>query len=830
MSSAQIPDAPRQPHPASVGLNVAFAAAATGMFLLLSNMGHYSSYIYWPTLYRFPISVPGALWTPMLRVGLMSWGAALLITTCCWAANKKGAKSAGALLHAAHRAAVPLQFLWLYPFLFLLGQMPFMVRAFGPEIGRRLSPNLAWLLGFILAAALAAGLFGYHCPLGTGPGSEGPGDQAADRRPRISWKILAILGASCLTFVLLFSTLVILQYHAGHLGYADSGFVAEALWNTLHGRFMYAHGFDPPMLLADHFSPIWLLLVPIYALAPRHETLIVVSAVVLAVTAIPIFLFARQEWHNNAAALCLALAFLLHPAVQHEVSSFSYGFQAEVMAVPFLAFACYFLRRRSWKWFWVCVLLVLCCKETLAAIVLGLGLSAIVLERSRRTGPVVIALSVLWILGVTTVLLPWLKGGGRYYQLTQFFGHLGGSYSEISGSLADRFLGAPIETAGEVLHREVWMFLAQMLLPLVFLSLLCPAALLMGAPHFFMMLVGDPGKPHLFSIFHHYKVGLIVVPFFAAAVGVRLFLERRGSVYRALARLGSHALPGLVRLSARAGDEEPLTGLRAWLRALLVRLSPDLLRGWLDQPGTRSALLRGVASMVIIASLLSCYYFGPTPVSKTFEPKIVTLTPHSLALARMKRRIPMDACVVTTHRAGAHFTDREQLYCLPLSAALEPQIIHTADYILIDLKDRWGDVRGLNYRPLLDELRESSDYHLALRDRGFLLFEKNRAAGSFTDREQVYCLPVLPTVDPDAIYTADYILVDLVDRSHDKYYRPILRHVRDKVRNSQDYRHLVVRPILDELQRRRSYRLVIRDRRFLLFERIPGQTPSAGPR
>jgi len=500
------------------------------------------------------------------------------------------------------------------------------------------------------------------------------------------------------------------------------------------------------------------------------------------------------------------------------------------MAVPFLAFACYFLRRRSWKWFWICVVLVLCCKETLAAIVLGLGLSTVILERSRRTGPVAVALSVLWILGVTTVLLPWLKGGGRYYQLTQFFGHLGDSYSEISGSLADRLLGAPIETAGQVLHREVWMFLAQMLLPLTLLSLLGPAALLMGAPHFSMMLVGDPGKPHLFSIFHHYKVALIVVPFFAAAVGVRLFLERRGSAYRVLEGLGSRVLPRLVRLLSRGIDARSLAGLRGRISVLLELLSPDFLRGWLERPRTRTALLRGVASTVIVASLLSCYYFGPTPVSKTFEPKIVTLTPHSLALARMKRRIPMDTCVVTTHRAGAHFTDRRQLYCLPFSPAVAPETIHAADHILIDLKDRWGDVRGLNYRPILDELREGSEYRLVIRDRGFLLFGRNQAAAPpSVDRKCVYCLPQEPSADPDVTYASDYIFVDLVDRSHDKYYVPILEHVRDKVRNSQDYRRLVVGPVLDELQKRNSHRLVIRDRRFLLFERIPGSTGPGEP-
>jgi hypothetical protein len=202
-----------------------------------------------------------------------------------------------------------------------------------------------------------------------------------------------------------------------------------------------------------------------------------------------------------------------------------------------------------------------------------------------------------------------------------------------------------------------------------------------------MMLISQ--RPSFFSIFHHYKVALVIVPFLAAAVGVRLFLERGN-----------------------------------WLCRLLNRLKPGVLSEWLALGSTRPSLLRGAAISLLVASLLNCYYFGPTPISKTFEPSLVTLTEHSLALARMKERIPLDASVTATHRAGAHFTDRKQLYCLPLPQAIDPKVIYTADYILIDTKDRWGDSGGLRYQPILAELNDRKDYRLIVRERGFLLFQK----------------------------------------------------------------------------------------------------------
>ena len=665
-------------------LSIASAASAITIFLVFINLGQYGSYNSWPTFYRFPMAYAPRVWLFAFQAALLAGGFVLLITGGFLVASRYGCKRYGLLLNACSHAASPLQFLWFCSALLFAGARP----------------NMAWILGFLALTALAAIRLGYYWPAREEDRSptdrdtnqeELPGQSEA--LPRVSRGIWTSLAVTCALFIAVFSALTIRQYHAGNYGYADSGFVAEALWNTLHGRFMYAHGFDPPMLLADHFSPVWLTLVPVYALAPRHETLIVVSAAVIASTAVPIFLLARHEWRDNRAALCLAVAFLLYPPAQHEVSSFSFGFQAEVIALPLLAAACYCMRRKQWKWFLCFVFLVLCCKETLAAAVFGLGLCVWLLEKDRKLGGAVMALAIVWLLGVTKVILPWLKGGSHYYQLGQFFGHLGESYSEIFVNVAGMLFHHPVETLSKVLprvfHREVWMFLAQMLLPLAFVSLLSPAALAMGALHFSLMLVSH--KVHMFSIFHHYKIALVVVPFFAAAVGLRLFIEER-----------------------------------SWLHRLLEKVRPGTVSPRTTPPATRNALLRGACVGILIGAVMHCYYFGPTPLSKTFDAKLIAISKRSLALAKVKQRIGLDASVTTTHRAGAHFTDRKQLYCLPLPPAVDPEAVFTTDYVLIDTNDDWGDKGGEKARALIASLEARDDYRLSYQNHTFRLYEKIR--------------------------------------------------------------------------------------------------------
>src|SRR5438132_10095971 len=95
-----------------------------------------------------------------------------------------------------------------------------------------------------------------------------------------------IVAAVALTYFVLYSVLSVLRHMTYHSFGPDLGIFDQVFWNTTRGRFfestMSLVQAQPHSYLGDHFSPVYLLLVPFYALIPRPETLLVIQTLFLA--------------------------------------------------------------------------------------------------------------------------------------------------------------------------------------------------------------------------------------------------------------------------------------------------------------------------------------------------------------------------------------------------------------------------------------------------------------------------------------------------------------------------------------------------------------------
>ena len=54
-------------------------------------------------------------------------------------------------------------------------------------------------------------------------------------------------------------------------------------------------------MFGDHFSPVLMLLAPVYWIAPGPESLILSQAVLLALSIVPVFLFVRRRLSRGPA-------------------------------------------------------------------------------------------------------------------------------------------------------------------------------------------------------------------------------------------------------------------------------------------------------------------------------------------------------------------------------------------------------------------------------------------------------------------------------------------------------------------------------------------------
>jgi len=228
-------------------------------------------------------------------------------------------------------------------------------------------------------------------------------------------------------YTVIFSYYTTFKYNAFKAYAWDLGIFNQALWTTLHdGKLFYytAELFVNPSgsFFGSHFSPILFLVLPVYSLCPRPETLLVFQSLILALGALPLYYFTRETLDHRTGAVVYVLAYLIYTPL-HGVNWFDFHVQA---FLPVLFFSVmYFLRRArksnsrvDWILYFVFILLSLTVAENVPLVVVFIGLSCFWLYRrqliqtvreknlsnKRVLVPIItITIAVLWFLLATWI-------------------------------------------------------------------------------------------------------------------------------------------------------------------------------------------------------------------------------------------------------------------------------------------------------------------------------------------------------------------------------------------------------------------------------------------
>ncbi|HKE35819.1 MAG TPA: DUF2079 domain-containing protein [Candidatus Baltobacteraceae bacterium] len=158
-------------------------------------------------------------------------------------------------------------------------------------------------------------------------------------------------------FAVVYIALDLNKFYALRYG-ADMGTFLQTISNMRHGSSWNFGEWRPHLQVHDS----WILFsfVPLIALFPRGETLIVAQVLIVAAAAIPLVLFAREIGVSPRTANVLAIAYLLSPSAQ----GFTYDNFSENVFVPLLAFSAALCARRRALWpALVCAQLLMGVKE-----------------------------------------------------------------------------------------------------------------------------------------------------------------------------------------------------------------------------------------------------------------------------------------------------------------------------------------------------------------------------------------------------------------------------------------------------------------------------------
>lgn len=447
---------------------------------------------------------------------------------------------------------------------------------------------------------------------------------------RNAGKLVFVLIA---VYTLVFSSYTIFMHYAFKTYGWDLGIFTQSLWTTINlGKpFHYTietHVNPSQNFFGAHFSPVLLLIVPIYALYQSPITLLVLQSFILGSAALPTYWIARDKLNSKLWGLTFATAFLLHPAL-HGMNCFDFHVEAFIPLFFLLTF--YYLDNKQWIKGLIFTLLTLSTIEFAPILILFLGfyflikISSqtpkvnIVLTLKRISIPIVlIATSIFWFFTafhITYSINP-LKATG-----------LPGNWDIWGSNLNEVILNVlrnPITALGVIVNPiEKIYYTLSVFAPTVFLPLLSPLELLLVVPWLLLALLSEY-PPYYEPYFQYF--GFIAGQIFVAAI---------------------YGVKNLIKLQ---NSSKNLSGMEKKLMVLILSLS--LLSTLATSPISLPALTR----------------------------RRIEINPHVKTLHEVLSLIPHNASIATQNDILPHLAQRENIYVLTWPMQLE------FDYIILDIK------------------------------------------------------------------------------------------------------------------------------------------------
>lgn len=328
-----------------------------------------------------------------------------------------------------------------------------------------------------------------------------------------------------------FSYYTILNHYSFHTYAYDLGIYMQSLWTTLHGDGLFYTALWEGSRWGSHFEPIMLFILPLYAIFPRAETLLILQSLVLALGALPIYWIARDELGGKAGVAFAAL-YLLYPAL-HGVNHFD--FHGSALAITPLLFSFYMFRNKRYKWGMALAVLAMMCKENVPLVVIFMGLYWLWEEREsvksclrRKSFPkereiifpsLLILGGIVWFLVAVLVIIPYFSPEGSFVYSQRY-----------ETPLHSLFVDADMKV----------LYLFYLLAPLCFTSLLHHVVLI-GLPILAQNLFASGSGMYVITNQH----SSILIPwlFIASIYGVKWLVVKRRVIY---ARLPYVLLPVLL--------------------------------------------------------------------------------------------------------------------------------------------------------------------------------------------------------------------------------------------------------------------------------------------
>lgn len=350
-------------------------------------------------------------------------------------------------------------------------------------------------------------------------------------------KDITLLVLVSVVFAFIFSLIGLIRHFSFSTG-IDLGVIDQAIWSTLYGKdILFTSLIGNINYLGAHFSPILLLIAPIYLIWPSAIVLIILQAIAISLAFFPLYLIAKKRLNNRLLTFVFVFAFFLSRPLR---GIGLLDFHADVFLIPLVFTSYYLLITKRIFWATIAMALMLCCKESAAVLVFAYGVFTIVSLKNYRLGIILMALALGWWSLVTNFIMP-------YFARTESYPYL--NWLPFGPTYFDNFLAViknPLLLSKLFFSSENIELYFKLFIPLGLLSFLSPQHYILFLLPLVFQASGTVSHPSMATITSHYPALVLPFIFIAAIYGAGKLIDLTNTKLFAMDKVSIRRVPCFV--------------------------------------------------------------------------------------------------------------------------------------------------------------------------------------------------------------------------------------------------------------------------------------------
>jgi uncharacterized membrane protein len=225
-------------------------------------------------------------------------------------------------------------------------------------------------------------------------------------KPRLTkWTPIAIVVTATAGFAVYMAFYTIQNHYKFNTYNWDLGDYDQEFWNFLHGNpfrntLLFHEGNWAN--LRNHVQVTTIVMLPLYALWPKAEGLLLWQAIIVALGAVPIYRFAARRVSSTAGVI-LALAYLVFPPLH---GALFFDFHWQPIAGVLILFAVDAFDTKRFRTFWILFVLAIGCREDISAGTAVAGLWLVMIDHQAKRGLIIFGTSVAYFIALRFFIMP----------------------------------------------------------------------------------------------------------------------------------------------------------------------------------------------------------------------------------------------------------------------------------------------------------------------------------------------------------------------------------------------------------------------------------------